>query len=607
MPYMTAVRSGAAGEVSTTGSVIDAGGSGLGLSVMQAKLARLARAGHGTPTTTMTMTRLRSLFTLLLLAPAIAAAQGAASTACVCAGKITAPAFDADLRYLSSDLLEGRAPATRGGQLAAQYIAAQLEIAGVQPGVDGSYFQKVPIDVVGAIPSSIRLSASGKAAGPLAYPSQVVAWAGSASDSSIARGELVFAGYGVEAPEYKWDDFKGEDLKGKVLLVLVNDPPATAKEPKLFGGKAMTYYGRWTYKFEEAERRGAVGALIIHTDATAGYPWHTVVGSWAKEQRMLPRDPSLPAPLGVRGWITDSAAAALLAQAGIDLAALRAQAASRDFKPVHTGIQLDLTFANKVAHLESENVVGWVKGSDKTLRSQYVVYSAHWDHLGIGPAVNGDSIYNGALDNASGTAALLAIARASAKLSPTRRSQLFVFVTAEESGLLGSAWFAQHPTVPAKQIVADLNMDVITLSGRVRDLTVLGANKSALGPMLAHLAETKGLRLTPERHPEAGHFYRSDHFSFAQAGIPAVSIGGGVDYVGRPKGWGEEQQNEYTAHQYHQPSDQYRPGFDLRGAVQLSDLVLSFGRALGNAPVVPTWNADAEFKAARDASGGPGK
>ena len=337
---------------------------------------------------------------------------------CACAGKITAPAFDADLRYLSSDLLEGRAPATRGGQLAAQYIAAQLEIAGVQPGVDGSYFQKVPIDVVGAIPSSIRLAASGKASGTLAYPSQVVVWAGSASDSSIARGELVFAGYGVEAPEYKWDDFKGEDLKGKVLLVLVNDPPATAKEPKLFGGKAMTYYGRWTYKFEEAERRGAVGALIIHTDATAGYPWHTVVGSWAKEQRMLPRDPALPAPLGVRGWITDSAATALLAQAGIDLAApAHAGGLARLQAGAHRASRLDLTFANKVAHLESENVVGVVKGSDAKLRSQYVVYSAHWDHLGIGPAVNGDSIYNGALDNASGTAALLAIARAAAKLA----------------------------------------------------------------------------------------------------------------------------------------------------------------------------------------------
>ncbi len=552
------------------------------------------------------MRRLRSILVVAVIAPAVLAAQTAMASSCACAAKISTGAFDADLRFLSSDLLEGRAPATRGGRLAAEYIAAQLQSAGVHPGVDGSFFQKVPIDVVGAIPSSIRLIAGGKASAKLAYPGEVVVWAGSASDSGLARGELVFVGYGVNAPEYKWDDFKGEELKGKVLLVLVNDPPAPANEPKLFGGKAMTYYGRWTYKFEEAERRGAVGALIVHTADAAGYPWHTVVGSWAKEQRMLPRDPALSAPLGVRGWITDSAATALLAQAGLDLAALRKQAATRAFRPVRSGIQVDLSFANRVAHLESENVVGLLTGSEAKLRKQYVVFSAHWDHLGIGPAVNGDSIYNGAADNASGTAALLGIARAAAKRSPTRRSQLFVFVTAEESGLLGSEWFASHSPVPLRQIVADLNMDVVTLNGRVRDLTVLGANKSALGSMIAHLAESKGMRLTPEAHPEAGHFYRSDHFSFAKVGVPSISIGAGTDYVGRKKGWGEQEQADYTAHRYHQPSDEYRPDFDLRGAVQISDLVLAFGRALANAPVVPTWNADAEFKAARDATGGPG-
>ena len=552
------------------------------------------------------MRRLRSILVFALTTPAVLGAQGATASSCACAAKITAGAFDADLRFLSSDLLEGRAPATRGGRLAAEYIAAQLQIAGVRPGAGGSFFQRVPIDVVGAVASSIRLIAGGKASAKLAYPGDVVVWAGSASDSGLARGELVFVGYGAAAAEYKWDDFKGEDLKGKVLLVLVNDPPAPAKEPKLFGGKAMTYYGRWMYKFEEAERRGAVGALIVHTTEAAGYPWHTVVGSWAKEQRMLPRDPALPPPLGVRGWITDSVATALLAQAGLELGTLRKDAATRAFKPVHTGIQIDLSFANRVAHLESENVVGLVNGSDAKLGKQFVVFSAHWDHLGIGPPVNGDSIYNGAADNASGTAALLAIARTAAKRLATRRSQLFVFVTAEESGLLGSEWFASHSPVPLKQIVADLNMDVVPLNGRVRDLTVLGANKSALGPMLAHLADSKGMRLTPEAHPEAGHFYRSDHFSFAKAGVPSVSIGGGTDYVGRKKGWGEQEQADYTAHRYHQPSDEYRVDLDLRGAVQVTEVVLAFGRALANAPVVPAWNADAEFKAARDATGGPG-
>ena len=554
------------------------------------------------------MNRIRSVLVLLpLVAAAPGAQEAASSTACACAAKITAAAFDADLRFLSSDLLEGRAPATRGGRLAAEYLASQLQIAGVLPGANGSYFQMVPIDVVGAIASTMHLSASGKATATLAYPGDVVVGPGSATDSSAARGELVFAGYGVEAPEYKWDDFKGEDMKGKVLLVLVNDPPANAAEPALFGGKAMTYYGRWTYKYEEADRRGAAGVLIVHTTEAASYPWHTVVGSWAKEQRLLPRDPALPAAAGVKGWITDSAATALLARAGLDLGVLRRLAETRAFKPVHTGIQMDMSFRNTVAHLQSENVVGLVKGSDAKSRDQYVVYSAHWDHLGIGPAVNGDSIYNGAADNASGTAGLLAIARASVHLQPTRRSQLFVFVTAEESGLLGSAWFAEHPVAPAKDMLADLNMDVLPLEGRVKDLAVLGENKSTLGAMLAHLAQTKGMRISPDPHPEAGHFYRSDHFSFAKVGVPAISIGGGTDYVGRPAGWGEQQQADYTAHRYHQPSDEYRADFDLSGAVQIANLVLTFGRAIANSPVVPVWNADAEFKAARDATGGPGK
>jgi Zn-dependent M28 family amino/carboxypeptidase len=379
----------------------------------------------------------------------------------------------------------------------------------------------------------------------------------------------------------------------------VNDPPAPANEPTLFGGAAMTYYGRWTYKFEEAERRGAAGMLIVHTADRAGYPWHTVVGSWAREQRMLPRNPSLPAALGVRGWITDERAAALLRDAGLDLAALRAQAATREFRPVATGITLDLHFTNAVQHLSSENVVGVVRGHDSARRTQYVALSAHWDHHGIGPAVNGDSIYNGANDNASGVADLLAVARAAAAAPPARRSLLFVFVTAEESGLLGSAYFAQTPTVPAAQIVANLNIDGGNLLGRTRDLNVLGDTKSSLGPQLAAMVRRDGMRLSDDLHPEAGHFYRSDHFSFAKAGIPAVSIGAGTDVVGKPAGWGAQQDDDYTAHRYHQPSDEYRPDFDLSGAAQLSDIVLRFALQLANASGVPAWNRDAEFRAAR--------
>jgi Zn-dependent M28 family amino/carboxypeptidase len=418
---------------------------------------------------------------------------------------------------------------------------------------------------------------------------------GSATESSQARGELVFVGYGATAPEYKWDDFKGVDVAGKILLILVNDPPATPDEPTLFGGNAMVYYGRWTYKYEEAERRGAVGALIVHTTERAGYPWHTVVSSWDRETRMLVRDSSAPKPLGVRGWITDSAASALLAHAGLDMGRLRAQAASRDFRPVATGITLDIGFPSRVEHVQSENVVGIVRGRDPAVDKQCVVFTAHWDHLGVGPAVNGDSIYHGAEDNASGVADVLAMARAAASAPRPRRSLLFVFVTAEESGLLGSAYFAQHPIVPIGDIVADLNIDGGNVLGRVRDITALGERKSALGPTFARYLGARALRIAPEDHPEQGHFYRSDHFSFAKAGVPSLSIGAGNDYVGRPSGWGKEREEDYTAHRYHQPSDKYDPTWDLRGAAQLATLVLGFGTELADARALPAWNPDAEF------------
>ena len=533
----------------------------------------------------------------LLSAPTVSA-QTDGTTA-----RITPEEIDAHLRFLSSDLLEGRAPATRGGRIAEEYIAAQLQTFGVKPGVgDTSYFQRVPIDVVKADPKTVKVTASGKASANLRFPDDVVVWAGSATDASTAHGELVFVGYGATAPEYKWDDFKNVDMHGKVLLVLVNDPPASAAEPSLFGGKAMTYYGRWTYKYEEAERRGAAGMLIVHTTQAASYPWQVVVGSNSVEHRLLPRPANAPPPIGVRGWITDSAATALLAQAGLNMATLRKQAESRDFRPVSTGIIIDATMQNSMQHMAANNVVGTVRGIDPKVRDEYVAYSAHWDHLGIGPAVNGDSIYNGAADNASGVASVLAIAHAAAEGVKPRRSQLFVFVTAEESGLLGSAYFGEHPTVPAANIVAALNMDIVSLRGKVRDLSVLGDDKSTLGPTLASMVRSEGIHISPDAHPEAGHFYRSDHFSFAKVGIPAVSIGPGVDYIGHPAGWGQQQDDDYTAHRYHQPSDEYHAGFDLSGAAQLSEIVYRLGTAIGNANTIPTWNATAEFKALRDAS-----
>jgi Zn-dependent M28 family amino/carboxypeptidase len=524
----------------------------------------------------------------LLLLPATVAAQSKS--------QITAAEIDAHLRFLSSDLLEGRAPGTRGGRLTAEYIASQLRASGVEPGVNGSYFQPVPIDVMTTQPASVRAAASGKATATLRQPDDVVLWGGSAVQQGAARGELVFVGYGASAPEYRWNDFKDVDVKGKVLLVLVNDPPAPASEPTLFGGRAMTYYGRWTYKFEEAERRGAAGMLIVHRTDQAGYGWQVVVGSNSTEHRLLSRDPKLPPPLGVRGWITDSAASALLRQAGLDMAALRKQAESREFRPVPTGITLDLSVASSITRLTSENVVGVVRGRDPVLNKQYVALSGHWDHLGIGTPVSGDSIYNGASDNGSGIAALLAVARVAASQPRSRRSLLFVFVTAEESGLLGSAFFAQSPPVPLSQIAAALNVDMLGFVGRTRDLVVLGDTKSSLGPQLAAMLRPEGMRLVPDEHPERGFFYRSDHFSFAKAGIPAVSIDPGSDVIGRPAGWGQQQEDDFTAKRYHQPADEYRPDLDLSGVVQIGDIVHRFARRLADAPTMPTWNADAEFR-----------
>jgi Zn-dependent M28 family amino/carboxypeptidase len=539
-----------------------------------------------------------SLAALLIALSASGAAAQQASPA-----TISIPEINANVKYLSSDRLEGRAPATRGGAMAEHYIADQLKSYGVKPGANGSYYQKVPIDVVTADPRTIKVTASGKASANLHSTDDVVVWAGSATPRSEARGELVFIGYGARAQEYRWDDFKGANLKGKILLVLVNDPPATAAEPNLFGGAAMTYYGRWTYKYEEAERQGAAGMLIIHTTAAASYPWQVVVGSNSTEHRLLPRPSNSPAPIGVRGWIQHDIAAALLKQAGLDLAQLTAQADTRAFRPVGTGITVDMSFANSVAHMSANNVVGVIRGSDAKLASQYVVYSAHHDHLGIGPAVNGDSIYNGAYDNASGVAAILAVAHAAARApAKPKRSQLFAFVTAEESGLLGSQYFGEHPPVPARDIVADLNVDEANPEGLVRDVNVMGDSKSSLGPSLAAMLKPDGIRISPDAQPQAGHFYRSDHFSFARVGIPAVTISAGTDFVGKPAGWGKAHEEEYTSKHYHQPSDEYDPKWPFTGTAQIAEIVYRFGTMLANTATPPTWNADAEFRAMREKS-----
>ena len=516
--------------------------------------------------------------------------------------RITAQEIDAHLRFLASDLLEGRAPATRGGRIAEEYIATQLQAFGVKPGVgDSSYFQRVPIDVVKADPATIHVVASGKANANLRFTDDVVVWPGSATDASSARGELVFVGYGAVAPEYKWDDFKNTDVRGKVLLVLVNDPPAPASEPNLFGGKAMTYYGRWTYKYEEAERRGAAGVLIVHTTGPAGYPWHVVVNSNSTEHRLLLRDPAAPAPIGVRGWITDSAATALLAQAGLNMTQLRRQAESRDFRPVSTGITIDASMKNSLQHMSANNVVGVVRGIDPKVRDEYVAYIAHWDHLGIGPAVNGDSIYNGAKDNAVGTAGLLEIARAFSRLkTPPKRSVLFLAVTAEEQGLLGSQYYTVSPLYPLAKTAAAINMDAINVNGRTRDLTLVGYGASDLDDYARDAAGEQGRIIRPDPEPDKGYYYRSDHFNFAKAGVPAMYADEGTEFIGKPEGYGERVRNDYTNRDYHAPSDEVTADWDLSGSREDLKLFFAVGFRVAEAAKLPEWKPGNEFRAIRE-------
>ncbi len=506
-------------------------------------------------------------------------------------------AMDAHLRFLSSDLLEGRAPATRGGRLAAEYIAAQLQAMGLQPaGENGTYFQ--PVALVGMTPHPAF--AWGKAGGPpdsLAYRDAFVAWGERPEADISATGDVVFVGYGIRAPEWQWDDYKGADLRGKVLLMLVNDPGLV--DSTVFLGKILTYYGRWTYKLEEAARQGAAGAILVHTTESATYPWEVVRGSWSVEQFKLdqPQSPSI----AFAGWVTESAARAALAKAGLNLDSLSRAAARRDFRPVATGLQAVVRVHSDLRRVESENVAarlpgrGGGGGRDPQLAAQAVLLTAHWDHKGIGPAVRGDSIYNGAEDNASGIAAMLGAAKALTQLPRTARSILFVATTAEESGLLGSEAYVQRPLLPLAQTAAVLNLDVTNVRGATRDIGALGMDRSTLGPLFESAARAEGL--TVESQPDIrGSFFRSDHFPFARSGVPALSIKPGVDFVGRPNGWGQAQEDIYNAQRYHQPSDEYQPTFRYAGMAQEVRVTVRTARAIANAPGLPRWLSASEFQ-----------
>lgn len=504
-------------------------------------------------------------------------------------------ALDAHLRFLAHDLLEGRAPGTRGIELAAHYIAAQFERAGLRPAVgDTSYFQRVP--VVGMTSRARLAFEAGGERLELRYGDEFVAWAGTQRPEASARGDIVFVGYGVNAPEYGWNDYKDADLSGKILLSLVNDPGKT--EPGRFRGDTLTYYGRWTYKLEEAARRGAAGAILVHTRELAGYPWGVVSSSWGRERFGLEVKPG-ERRLAVMAWVPWDVAARALAAAGKNLDALYAAAQSADFRPVETGVRLSATVRSRIRRIESANVAGILPGRSRP--REVVVYTAHYDHLGIGRAADGDSIYNGARDNASGTALLITLADAFARL-PQRpaRSVLFLAVTAEEYGLLGSRYYAENPLIRLTRTAANVNMDGANLWGPTEDVIAIGVDRSTLGPVVERAARAERLTLRGDRFPEQGYFFRSDQFSFVRWGVPAAYIEHGYDYVGRPEGWGVQRQDEYNERDYHQPSDEVRPDFDYAGAVQQGRVAFRVGWEVAEAKDLPQWLPGAEFKAIRD-------
>ena len=503
--------------------------------------------------------------------------------------------MDAHLKYLADDLLEGRAPATRGGELAARYIAAQFEAIGLRPaGPNGSYYQ--PVTLIGMMPRPSFVWGAGTKTESLRYRDDFVAWAGRSEPHIAVDGDVVFVGYGVQAPEWSWDDYKGTDVRGKVLLMLVNDPGL--QDTSVFKGRGLTYYGRWTYKLEEAARRGALGVVLIHTTRSATYPWEVVRGSWSVEQFTLD-GPATP-QIAFASWVTTAVATRALKAAGWSLDSLTRAAARRDFTPVATRLRVAVTVTSKVRRVRSANVVARLEGSDSALARDAVLITAHYDHKGIGPAAAGDSIYNGAEDNASGVAAMLAAAQAITQVKPhPKRSMLFIATTAEESGLLGSEAYVRAPIVPLERIAAVVNIDGANVRGLTRDVAALGADRSDLGTVFTAAASAESLKATGDPDPAKGSFFRSDHFPFARAGVPSISIESGVDFVGRPEGWGEQQAHLFNEERYHQPSDEYNSTFTYEGMAQQVRVLMRIALAVADCAEAPRWLPTAEFQRSR--------
>jgi Zn-dependent M28 family amino/carboxypeptidase len=507
----------------------------------------------------------------------------------------------AHTRFLSSDGLEGRGTGQRGGEIAAEYLSTQFALMGLKPaGENGGYMQRVPMVGITTDPSSsIRFV---PAQGPpidLTLSEDIVVMDETQNAASEVDAELVFVGYGIEAPEFNWDDYKDTDVQGKVLVMLVNEPPS--RDQKFFNGPALTYYGRWTYKYEQAARKGAIGAILIHNTEMASYGWDVVKNSWGGERSYLKSEEAPKLKLG--SWIQFEVARRVMATAGKDLEKLMEQARSREFRPVPLPVRARSHVASKVRPFDSTNVVAMLPGSDPELRNQAIVYTAHFDHLGIHPEQSGDNIYNGAVDNATGTAMLLEITQAYARAgSAPKRTVLFAAVTGEEQGLLGSRYLGEHPPVPARYISLGLNFDGLAPHGLPEEVELVGSERTTFYPAVQSTSQDFSLQIKPDSNPGAGFYYRSDHFSLARVGIPAFSVNQGMKFENHPLEWGVQQEREYNEKRYHQPSDEFQPGWDFSGLAKLARFGFVLGWQAADMPELVQWLPGDEFEAARRAS-----
>ena len=538
------------------------------------------------------------LFTLLFFLAACSSEKSDNQTA---APLISQETLAEHIEVLSSDEFEGRAPSTPGEVKTINYLKDQFAALGVQPGNANSYFQEVPLVKITSRPEGEATVTAGETSETLSYQQDYMAWT-PLTDPSVAleNSELVFVGYGIVAPEYEWNDYEGLDVAGKTVLILVNDPGYATQDDNLFTGNAMTYYGRWTYKFEEAARQGAAGALVIHETGPAGYGWEVVSGGSSAVQMDVKKAGQVP-ELQMEGWTTNEKVNEWMTASGSSLEEMKAEALTPEFNAVPLGANLNITFTTEVEESMSNNVIAVIPGQERP--DEYVFYMAHWDHLGRDTALGGDQIFNGAYDNATGTAGLLAIAEAymNAETKPAR-SIAFLAVTAEERGLLGSAYYAQNPIYPVEKTVAAINMDVLNMHGRMKDITVVGYGNSELDTYVEKIAARQGRTVNPDPAPEKGYFYRSDHFSFAKQGIPAVYADAGMEHEEFGREYAEQKEEEYRLNRYHQVSDEYDPEtWDFGGAIQDLELMFLVGLDLANTTDFPNWREGNEFRSLRDA------